>query len=75
MERIVIIDHDAHILFVEDIDEKMLEKKYNGEEEKYIKDNYEISDNFSWDFIVSAQYIPTENDDKFYEIDFSSLVD
>ena len=40
MTRIAIIDHDAHNLIVEDIDDEILESKYGGEEEAYIKDNY-----------------------------------
>ena len=57
MERIVIIDHDEHRLYIEDIDEGMLFKDYNGEEEAYIKDNYDV-ENFSWDYIVEAIYLP-----------------
>ena len=57
MERIVIIDHNEHRLFIEDVDEEMLERDYNGQEEYYIKDNYDV-ENFSWDYIVEAIYLP-----------------
>lgn len=75
MERLAIIDHDCHTLFVEDVDEELLAEKYNGEEEAYIKDNYCISDNFSWDYITSAQYIPDCVDTEVYEIDFKNIKD
>lgn len=59
IERIAIIDHDNHALFVEDIDIDVLESKYNGEEEDYIRDNYAcFSGNFSWDYIVDTCYTP-----------------
>ena len=56
MERIAIIDHDEHKLFIEDLDEDELAEKYNGEEEKYIKDCYTLSDNWTWEYITDAQY-------------------
>ena len=62
MERIAIINHDTHELFIEDIDENILESKYNGQEEEYIKDNYANISNFSWDYIVDATYIPKDYD-------------
>jgi predicted molibdopterin-dependent oxidoreductase YjgC len=74
MTRIAIICHDSHTLFVEDISDEMLEK-YNGEEEDYIKDNYCISGNFSWDYITSAQYIPDKKETEVYDIDFASLAE
>lgn len=73
MERIAIIDHEAHTLFVEDVDEEILKEKYNGEEEAYIKDNYCIHDNFSWDYITSAQYIPECEETEVYDIDFEQI--
>lgn len=62
MERIVIIDHDRHELFIEDIDEKTLQEKYNGEEEDYIKDNYDLSEHWSWDYVNAVWYCPQEGD-------------
>ena len=62
MERIAIIDHETHTLFIEDIDEDILEKKYGGEEEAYIKDTYDLSDNWSWEYIVHTEYIPIDDD-------------
>ena len=58
MERMAIIDHDEHKLFIEDLDEDELAEKYNGEEEKYIKDCYTLSGNWTWEYITDAQYFP-----------------
>ena len=74
MERIAIIDHEEHALFLEDVDEDILQEKYNGEEEAYIKDRYDLSDNWSWDYITSIWYLPPKDDamvwfnDKDFEI-------
>lgn len=73
MERIVIIDHDNHKLFVEDVDEEILNNQYDGEEEKYIKDTYALGENWSWDYITSAEYIPNDFDDPI-EINFYDLI-
>mgnify|MGYP006988837050 CR=1 FL=1 len=77
MERIAVIDHETHTLFVEDVDEKLLSEKYNGEEEAYIKDNYYTlgRGNFSWDYISDAQYIPDNEKGEVYDIDFKQLTD
>jgi len=72
MERIAIIDHDEHQLFVEDIDETILNRDYGGEEEAYIKDNYNL-ENFSWDYIVRTEYYPENGDDPM-EVDFTDLL-
>ena len=61
MERIAIIDHDNHRLLIEDVDEEILNAKYGGEEEDYIKDNYGLG-NFSWDFITGTEYYPETGD-------------
>lgn len=57
MERIVVIDHETHRLYVEDVSDEML-AKYNGEEEEYIKGNYKLDGMWSWDYITDAEYIP-----------------
>lgn len=62
MERIVIIDHESHNLYIEDVDEEMLEREYGGSEEAYIKDNYSLGENWSWDFVTNIEYIPMEDD-------------
>ena len=63
MERIAIIDHANHRLFIEDIDEKLLEEKYNCEEEAYIKDMYgDFDEEWSWDYINSIEYFPLDCD-------------
>ena len=40
--RICIIDHDKHAVYFEDISEKDLEK-YNGSEQAFIEDMYNLS--------------------------------
>lgn len=62
IERIVIINHSSHRLYVEDIDMNVIEKDYNGNEEDYIRDTYNLSDDWTWDYIVDAQYIPLDSD-------------
>lgn len=57
IERIVIIDHGNHRLYVEDIDMNVIEEDYDGNEEDYIRDTYTLSDDWTWDYIVAAQYI------------------
>lgn len=74
MERLAIIDHNNHNLYIEDVSDEML-KKYNGSEEDYIKDNYNIEGNFfSWDYIVSAQYLPYEDDPNPVEVEFEKFL-
>ena len=52
-ETIAILDHDNHILYLEEIDMDVVDEKYNGEEEEYIKANYDLDENWTWDYIVS----------------------
>ena len=73
MERIVIIDHAEHKLYIEDIDEEVIEKEYGGNEEDYIVDNYNLSDHWSWDYIISTQYFPCYYQDGI-EVEFSDLI-
>lgn len=72
MTRIAIIDHETHTLFVEDVDEEILETKYGGEEEAYIKDNYTLGDNWSWDYIVDTCYTPIDGDS--IDVEFEDLL-
>lgn len=60
MERLAIIDHDDHRLFIEDVSDEVL-AKYDGEEEEYIKDNYDM-ENYSWDYIILAEAILPNGD-------------
>lgn len=62
MERLAIIDHETHKLFIEDVDEEMLEKDYGGSEQAYIEDTYLLNRHWSWDYITNIEYVP-ENDD------------
>ena len=55
MRRLAIIDHDNHALYIEDINEEILEGQYGGDEQLYIDDNYSLK-NYSWDWITDAQY-------------------
>lgn len=61
MERIAIIDQEYHSLYVEDIDEEILNDKYDGSEQKYIEDNYDLGE-YSWDYIVDSTYFPKQFD-------------
>ena len=71
MRRLVIIDHDDHTLFVEDVPDHVLEK-YGGDEQAYIDENYDI-ENFSWDWVTDSRYIPYEDPYPF-EIDFGKSI-
>lgn len=73
MRRIVIIDHDNHSLVIEDINEEVLENEYDGDEQRYIDENYWVSDNYTWDWIVDAEYYP-ESGNKSYNVDFKDLI-
>ena len=57
MRRIVIIDHSSHTLYVEDVNENELEMEYGGDEQAYIDDNYTFDGEYSWDWIIDAEYI------------------
>jgi hypothetical protein len=74
MRRIAIIDHASHELMVEDINEKELEAKYGGDEQKYIDDNYTFEGDYSWDWITDAQYFKEGESDPI-EIDFDEIGD
>lgn len=69
MERIAIIDHDTHQLWIEDISDEDLEK-VNGEEQDYIEQNYPALENYSWDYIIGVAYLQEEDKDP---IDISQL--
>ena len=69
MERLAIIDHDTHRLFIEDIDEDVL-AELGGDEQKYIDENYKL-ENYSWDYIVDTEYIPEDmGNGMSYEVNF-----
>ena len=72
MERLAIIDHSAHRLYIEDVSEEILQQ-YGGEEEKYIEDIYEFDGDYSWDYIVETEYLTVDSDGDFIDIDFNSL--
>ena len=74
MRRIAIIDHAAHELMVEDINEKELEAKYGGDEQAYINDNYTFEGDYSWDWITDAEYFKEGESDPI-EIDFDEIGD
>jgi len=69
MERLAIIDHDRHKLYIEDIDEDVL-AELGGDEQKYIDENYKL-ENYSWDYIVDTEYIPEDmGNGMSYEVNF-----
>ena len=71
--RIVVIDHESHTLYVEDINDEILQGQYGGDVQLYIDDSYS-AENYSWDYIVDTQYIP-EDDKTPVEINFEELCD
>lgn len=71
--RIVVIDHESHTLYVEDINDDILQGQYGGDVQLYIDDSYS-AENYSWDYIVDTQYIP-EDDKTPVEINFEELCD
>lgn len=70
MTKIAIINHDEHRLYIEDVSDEDL-AKYNGEEEAYIKDMYNL-ENYSWDYITGAIYM-AEGEEEFTDIDFKKI--
>ncbi len=70
MTKIAIINHDEHRLYIEDVSDEDL-AKYNGQEENYIKDNYNL-ENYSWDYITDAIYM-AEGEEEFTDIDFKKI--
>ena len=66
---LAIIDHTEHQLFLESVNEKELQEKYNGEEEAYIRGKYSFNDNdnFSWEYLTKR--IETFGEDKNGEIE------
>ncbi len=73
MKRIAIIDNATHTLFVEDINDEILEGQYGGDEQLYIDSNYSLRD-YSWDWIIDTQYI-SEDFKTPVEINFEELCD
>lgn len=73
MRRIAIIDHTNHTLFVEDINEEILEGQYGGDEQLYIDENYSLG-NYSWDWITDTEYFPEFEKDPI-EINFEDIGD
>lgn len=66
MTRIAIIDHADHRLYVEDINNDVLNAEpYEGDLQAYIDDNYIFEGKYSWDYIVGALY-EGENDGPYY---------
>lgn len=76
MERIVIIDHADHKVYIEDLtDEKLA--KYDGSEQDYIDDNYAFLGDYSWDYVTEVNYLieDYDKDDSYFFaiIDFENL--
>lgn len=71
MERIAILDHDRHCLYIEDVPDEILDAPEWDGEENYIKENYSVN-NFSWDYIVDTEYFP-EGESVPIEINFEEL--
>lgn len=73
IERIAIIDHDNHRLMIEDVDMDLVNRSYNGEEEAYILDNYELGENWTWEWVTVTEYFPVEDGDPI-EVEFTELL-
>jgi hypothetical protein len=76
MERIIIIDHADHKVYIEDLtDEKLA--KYDGSEQDYIDDNYTFLGDYSWDYVTEVNYLieDYDKDDSYFftNIDFENL--
>ena len=52
--RLAIIDHNTHTLHIDEVDEELINSKYEGEEERYIDEVYGFG-NYSWDYIVNVK--------------------
>lgn len=63
MERLAIIDHIEHRLYIEDVTDEEL-AKYNGDEQEYIEYNYNfLEGEYSWDYIVDSLFIDSNDPD------------
>lgn len=57
--KLCIINHNTHEVYIETVDNHELDTVYGGEEERLIKDKYEITDEqlkngeFTWDWFVN----------------------
>ena len=72
--RLAIIDHATHSLYIEDVDAKLIEEQYHGEEEEYIKDTYSLTEGqWSWDYIVDTEYYPNDDQDPI-AVEFKDLL-
>ena len=70
IERLAIIDHETHRLYIEDVNEALIEQ-YGGEQE-YIDDKYTFKGDYSWDYITGCDYYP--DDDEPIEVEFTDLL-
>lgn len=62
-ETIAILDHESHSLFIDEVDTDLIEQKYNGEEEAYILDNYELGEFWTWNYVTNIQRFTTKNNE------------
>ena len=72
MRRLAILDHDNHALYIEDINEEILEGQYGGDEELYIEDNHNLKE-YAWNWIVETQYFSEFNQLEPIEINFEEI--
>lgn len=73
MRRLAIIDHKIHALYIEDVNDEILEGQYGGDEQLYIEDNYNLNE-YTWDWITDAQYF-LEFEKTPIEINFEDIGD
>ena len=74
MRRLAILDHFTHRLIIDEVSEEELDDVYDGEEEAYIRDNFTFKGDYSWDWIVDAEYYPLGGDNPI-EINFEDIAD
>ena len=74
MKRLAIIDHKIHALYIEDVNDEILEGQYGGDEQLYIEDNYNLNE-YTWDWITETQYYSEFYQLEPIEINFEKMID
>lgn len=73
MRRLAIIDHENHALYIEYVNDEILEGQYGGDEQLYIEDNYNLKE-YAWDWFTDIQYFP-EFDKTPVDINFEEMIE
>lgn len=67
MRRLAIIDHASHMLYIEDVSEETL-NEYDGDEQAYIDNMYDFEGDYSWDWIIDADFTSEHDKDHTYDL-------